>query len=135
MGKLTNLNPSTPIAEADLPASIARDTEYIAADAAHVTDFHSIRQKLITGTTAGTQGGFTTIPLGMDSVKVLSVQVMVNWAGGGWIPNSYSNPNAGREFTWDIPHTNTAVISIINSASNSINILSKPVRIFISYIL
>ena len=42
MGKLTNLNPPLPIADADLPASIARDAEYIAADAAHVnaTDPH-----------------------------------------------------------------------------------------------
>lgn len=38
MGKLTNLNPPAPIAETDLPASIARDTEYRAADVAHVTE-------------------------------------------------------------------------------------------------
>jgi hypothetical protein len=36
MGRLTNLNPPTPIADADLPASIARDAEFIAADLAHV---------------------------------------------------------------------------------------------------
>jgi len=42
MGKLTNLNPSTPIADADLPASIARDAEWIAGDQAHIaaTDPH-----------------------------------------------------------------------------------------------
>ena len=42
MGKLTNLNPPTPIADADLPSSIARDAEYLAADAAHLgaTDPH-----------------------------------------------------------------------------------------------
>jgi len=42
MGKLTNLNPPAPIADTDLPASIARDTEYIAADTAHLnaTDPH-----------------------------------------------------------------------------------------------
>jgi hypothetical protein len=134
MGKLTNLNPAAPIADADLPGSIARDVEYIVADATHIIEFHSIRQKVITGTTAVTQGGFVTFSLGMDSTKVQGVQVMVNWTGGGWIPNSYTNPNAGREFTWDIPHTNTTVISIINSANNSANILSKPVKIFISYI-
>ena len=36
MGKLTNLNPPAPIAETDLPASIARDAEYVAADKLHV---------------------------------------------------------------------------------------------------
>ena len=42
MGRLTNLNPAAPIADADLPASIARDAEFIAADTAHVnaTDPH-----------------------------------------------------------------------------------------------
>jgi hypothetical protein len=42
MGRLTNLNPPAPIADADLPASIARDAEFIAADTAHVnaTDPH-----------------------------------------------------------------------------------------------
>lgn len=37
MGRLTNLNPTAPIADADLPASIARDAEFIAADTAHAT--------------------------------------------------------------------------------------------------
>jgi|SRR5919199_3863032 hypothetical protein len=43
MGKLTNLNPPAPIADADLPASIARDSEIDAAIAAHLaaTDPHS----------------------------------------------------------------------------------------------
>lgn len=35
MGKLTNLNPPAAIADADLPASITRDTEYLAGDTAH----------------------------------------------------------------------------------------------------
>jgi len=36
MGKLTNLNPPVPIADADLPASITRGPEFAAGDAAHV---------------------------------------------------------------------------------------------------
>jgi hypothetical protein len=44
MGKLTNLNPSAPIADADLPASIARDTEFQAADAAHVANANPHQQ-------------------------------------------------------------------------------------------
>jgi hypothetical protein len=34
MGRLTNLNPVAPIADADLPQSVARDAEFQAADAA-----------------------------------------------------------------------------------------------------
>lgn len=43
MGKLTNLNPIAPIADADLPPSVARDEEIAAAIAAHLaaTDPHS----------------------------------------------------------------------------------------------
>lgn len=43
MAKLTNLNPPAPIADGDLPPSITRDTEYIAADTAHMdaSDPHS----------------------------------------------------------------------------------------------
>jgi hypothetical protein len=37
MGKLTNLNPPAPIADADIPATIARDTETVAAVTAHVS--------------------------------------------------------------------------------------------------
>ena len=44
MGKLTNLNPPAPIADADIPAAIARDSEVTAAVAAHVaaTDPHPV---------------------------------------------------------------------------------------------
>ena len=43
MGKLTNLNPSVALTDADIPAPIARDAEFAAADAAHVSalDPHS----------------------------------------------------------------------------------------------
>jgi len=42
MGKLTNLNPSKPLTEADIPGSIARDAEVTAAINAHnaATDPH-----------------------------------------------------------------------------------------------
>jgi len=42
MGKLTDLNPPVPVADADIPGTITRDIEYIAADTAHVnaTDPH-----------------------------------------------------------------------------------------------
>lgn len=37
MGELINLNPPKAITDADIPAAIARDAEYIAADTAHTT--------------------------------------------------------------------------------------------------
>lgn len=51
MGRLTNLNPPAPIADTDLPPSIARDTEIAAAIAAHLeaTDPHSQYLNLLRG--------------------------------------------------------------------------------------
>jgi hypothetical protein len=40
MGKLTNLNPPAPIADGDLPPSIARDAEFQAADEGHANAQH-----------------------------------------------------------------------------------------------
>jgi len=40
MGKLTNLNPSRPLTEADMPPGMATDTEFTAADAAHLAAAH-----------------------------------------------------------------------------------------------
>jgi len=46
MGELINLNKPAPIADADLPATIARDAEYIAADAAHIAETNPHSQYL-----------------------------------------------------------------------------------------
>lgn len=40
MGKLTNLNPLAAIADTDIPSTITRDAEYIAADKAHLAASH-----------------------------------------------------------------------------------------------
>lgn len=73
MGKLTNLNPPAPIADADLPASIARDTETTAAMAAHVAaqnPHNQYRKVLETQSFNGTfkavgtsQGDITSTPV------------------------------------------------------------------------
>jgi hypothetical protein len=47
MGKLTNLNPPAPIADADLPGSIARDDEIAAAVAAHLAVLDPHQQYLL----------------------------------------------------------------------------------------
>jgi hypothetical protein len=47
MGELINLNPPAPIADGDLPPSIARDAEYLAGDSAHVNAAHPHSQYLL----------------------------------------------------------------------------------------
>lgn len=63
MGRLTNLNPPAPIADADLPPSVARDAEFQAADAAHVnaSDPHIqyLKRSLAHNTSASTPDSYT----------------------------------------------------------------------------
>jgi len=90
-----------------------------------------IKTKLINTTTPSTESGFVNILHGIDSTaKIISVNIIVNWSGAGWVPTNYTY-NAGRQFNWDIPNNNS--ISIVNTPNNSASILSKPARIFIVY--
>jgi hypothetical protein len=138
MGRLTNLNPSKALTEADMPPGMATDTEVTVALNAHTSaaDPHSqylIHEiKIIDTLTAASQGGYTTIAHGLNSGNISSVSVMVSWGGNklSWVPEGYTF-NSGRQFSWDIPDASS--ITIINVAGNSGNILAKPARICIFY--
>lgn len=70
MGKLTNLNPTAPIADADLPASMARDAEYIAADQAHVNATNPHQQYLLKY--------FTGLEFGLAEYNVIDFHANAN---------------------------------------------------------
>jgi hypothetical protein len=82
-----------------------------------------------TGTTNSAQGGTTSFLHGVNSSKILAVNVLVDFAAGSSIPPSY-NANPGYEYDYYI--TSTTII-VWNKASNSSNILSKPIRILVTY--
>jgi len=63
MGELINLNPIAPIADADLPASITRDAEYVAALLDHINAFNPHSQYLFANPTA--------IEFGLDTFNSL----------------------------------------------------------------
>ena len=90
----------------------------------------AIMTKKLTGTTGANQGDQISIAHGLDDGKILAVQVMVEWSPNAFLPPSYQI-NGGYEFTW---FTN-AVGSIViwTKSGNSGNILSKPVKILITY--
>lgn len=88
-----------------------------------------IQQKKLTGTTAAAQGGTIVISHGLSSAKILSVDVLVEYTGGGFVHHSYAL-NPGYEFNYFIGATS---ITIANITANSGNILSKPLRILITY--
>lgn len=93
------------------------------------SDAPAIRTKKLTGTTAGTQGGFVDIAHGVTGAKILSVEVLIEYATGMFIPVSYSQ-NPGYEANYLISSTS---IRLFNTGANSANILGKPVKVLITY--
>lgn len=97
MGKLTNLNPPAPIADADLPASIARDAEYIAADIAHLnaTDPH-----LQYPTQARADARYVRL---FNSFEQL-IPAPINWQANTWqaLGNSIVAGELSKPALWDV---------------------------------
>lgn len=90
----------------------------------------AIKMAKLTGTTSGAQGGTVTIAHGVaNPSKILSVSIHVEYISGSSVPADY-NINPGYEFTYYI---NGGNIVIFNKASNSANILSKPIRVLVTY--
>lgn len=94
----------------------------------------AVKMEKITGfTTAGTQGGSTSIPItGFTSgAKVLSVSVMVELTNGSgnWIPPGYVN-SPGLLYTWQLTANS---IDVYNVAGNSGSILGNNIRILVTY--
>ncbi|MFM9908120.1 MAG: hypothetical protein ACKVOW_02155 [Chitinophagaceae bacterium] len=89
-----------------------------------------IKMKKLTTTSAALQTGSVTIAHGLTRSKILSVQVLLTYlANAADIPASYLDV-AGYEYNWQV---NNSDVWIINKNGNSANILSKPVRILITY--
>jgi hypothetical protein len=82
----------------------------------------------LTGTSPATQGGSILINHGLVINKILSVQVFVEKSATVLVPPS--NDSVGDEYSFQV--TSTA-ISITNKSANSINLISKPVRILVTY--
>jgi hypothetical protein len=89
-----------------------------------------IKMKKLTTTSAALQTGSVTIAHGLNRSKILSVQVLLTYlANAADIPASYLDV-PGYEYNWQVNNTD---VWIINKAANSGNILSKPIRILITY--
>ncbi len=92
-------------------------------------DAPSIKVKKLTGTTASTEGGDVNIPHGLTFSKILSVSVLVESQTTTYTPPSYTTI-PGYEYNYDVYNS---TVWIFNIAGNSGNILSKPVKIMITY--
>jgi hypothetical protein len=89
----------------------------------------AIKMLKLTGTTASTQGGFVYVPHGLISSKILAVNILVETPIGSFV-SANNSFGSGFNFDFDI---SAASISVVNKASDSINILSRPMKILITY--
>ena len=91
----------------------------------------SIKTKLIEGTTAVVQGSGTNIPHGLDTTKILSVQVLVRAASGALVQaNSQNGVGSDHRFDWAVIGAN---LFIVNVGNQSARIVSCPFSALITY--
>jgi hypothetical protein len=90
----------------------------------------AIKVKKITMTSAGSQGGCASVAHNITPGKILSVQVMIEYSTNNFIQPAYTF-NAGYEYNWVINPAGN--LQVCNVGANSINVLSKPVIILITY--
>ncbi len=141
MGELINLNSVREIADADIPAEIARDTEIEARIAEFVANpiftglavlngNVAVRIDCLKGTTASTQGGAVSIFHNFGD-KII-------WFGCKIAPSVNAGISSDKPFTggYDFECFHHTVgpaqrFVVRNSDTNSANILSKPFSIVV----
>ena len=89
-----------------------------------------IKMKVLTGTTAATEGGVASIAHGLTVSKIVSVTVLVEFSANAFVLSGYDTQYYGLHFSVSV---SVADIQIINHPTNSENILSKPVKITVIY--
>ena len=115
---------------------IGNTTETLAPNARLVVDGFTrlgntapaIKMLEVTGVTANGQGGSSTATHGLNASKILKLEIYVE-VSGQFIPPHYKH-NPTLEYDYYFDATN---IYILNSASNSSGLLSKPLKILITY--
>lgn len=89
----------------------------------------AIKQIEFAGTTAATEGSFVDIAHGLTASKIISVQVLIEYTAGNWVPSGYTiNPEFLADYV--IGATN---IRLYNHNGSSGSILSKPVKVLVTY--
>jgi hypothetical protein len=88
-----------------------------------------IKMKYLTGTTAATEGGATSIAHGLTGAKIVEVSVKVENATNNGLFDEYTGV-AGYQFHFY--HDPTSV-NVVLHATNSENILEKPIIIVVWY--
>jgi hypothetical protein len=88
-----------------------------------------IKIKVLTGTTAATQGGSVVIAHGVTDSKIISVSALVEHGTSSYVTQSHLF-SAGYYFDMWI---NSGIITVGNHPTSSANILSKPFIVTVIY--
>ncbi len=95
----------------------------------HGTNAPAIKQVEFTGTSAATEGNFVDIVHGLTASKIIDVRVLIEYSPGNWITTGYTiNPEFLADYV--IGATN---IRLYNHNGSSGSILSKPVKVLVTY--
>ncbi|MBL0357843.1 MAG: hypothetical protein IPP72_13570 [Chitinophagaceae bacterium] len=91
----------------------------------------AIKMKELSGTTSNTNNGNVSITHGLNSAKIISVQALVEYSAGNFVPTAYTYAQE-LHFNY-LVQTNS--ILIVNNASTcaGTSICNKPVKILITY--
>ena len=89
-----------------------------------------LKCKVLTGTTAGTEGGFTNVAHGLTSSKIRQIHAVVYYAADSAVIPGHTR-SAGYFFTVNFDGTN---VLVGNDATNSENILSKTFYVTVWYV-
>lgn len=89
----------------------------------------AIKKKLLSGTTASTQGATTLVAHGLNSTKIISITGLIYYQANGVVPLNSRQANYASVGATDVTN-----FSITNEANNSLGILSKLFYVVIEYI-
>lgn len=88
-----------------------------------------VKRIKLTGTTGAAQGGTIFMAHGVANSKILSINILVEYPTGNSVPPSY-NGSAGYEYGY---YLSGASIVVWTKSGNFASILSKPIRILVTY--
>ncbi len=89
----------------------------------------AIQMKVLKGTSSPLQLGHVSLAHGLDSNKILSVDIAIESSKGIWIPPSYTSR---RGFLYNFQYDMANVI-VENINRKSFNLLNRPIKVLITY--
>jgi hypothetical protein len=89
-----------------------------------------MRVKKLTGTTAAATGGTTSIAHGLNSAKIIAVDVLVDYCNcNQYVPPAYNI--SGYQYSWSLD--NSVIYIVLDPGAASSSITGRAVKVLITY--